>query len=342
LGVKLPNKRMVLIIIFLILIGSIWYGYGIYQLRSSDVGDRNSHIIKIALLQTNFLSGSEFNAYQKTEVFKAVLDLFKSPKAISEKAELVIAPEGFGIVSLTKNKEIAKYLLKDFWQPGQVFLENQKVIANTTSKSRLFYYDLEKESPIAFHDKMLLVPNGDYLPYLTKAILNICSFGIGTEYEQRLHQRGEKINVAHLPAGKAGSSKGNIGGTICSSIVSPEINRKMTKNGAEFLVVVSSDAPFHGSKTLLAQNLAMSKLRAIENRRYFAQATNMGYSFLLNPKGEIIVKTSQFGNKILFSSIYLLNKKTIYTKFNDWIVILAALVLILFFIKTVIHIRRFT
>ena len=323
--------------IILGLVGTTWVGYGIYQLRSSDVGDRNSHIIKIALLQTNFLSGSEFNPYQKKEVFKAVLDLFKSPKAIQENPDIIIAPEGFGIVSLTGSQEIAKYLLKDFWHSGQIYLENQKIVdENGKTKSRLFYYDLEpassdasqggKEIPIAFHDKLLLVPNGDYLPYFTKAILSIYSFDIGTKHEQRLYQKGEKINIVQ-------TSKGNIGGTICSSIVSPEINRKMTKNGAEFLVVVSSDSPFHGSKTLLAQNLAMSKLRAIENRRYFAQATNMGYSFLLNSKGEIVVKNLQLGNKILFSDIYLLNKKTIYNKFGDWIIILSTAILFLTFIS---------
>ena len=308
---SIQHKQIIVLFILFALVITLWNGYGTYKLGEKENGNQKN----IALLQTNFLSGSEFNPYQKKEVFKAVLDLFES----SGETDIIIAPEGFGIVTLTNDKEIAKYLLKDFWRPGQIYLENQKIVEEDRKiKSRLFYYDLEKKEPIASYDKMLLVPNGDYLPYLSKILLSIYTFDI----EQRFYSRGEKARIAK-------TQKGNIGGTICSSIVSPDINRKMTKAGAEFLVVVSSDAPFHGSKTLLAQNLAMSKLRAIENRRYFAQATNMGYSFLLNSKGEIVVKTPQLGNEILFSDIYLSNKKTIYTKFGDWVIILSTVIVLL-------------
>lgn len=329
---SIPHKQVIILFILLATIGTLWSSYGIYKLEA-DVGFRKPNIEisqpaagppqakKIALLQTNFLSESGLNPYQKKEVFKTVLSLLKSPKARSENSDFIIAPEGFGIISLTGDKEIAKYLIKDFWQSGQIYLENEKVINEKGEvRARLFYYDLEKEEPLAFHDKMLLVPNGEFLPYLTQALLSIYSFDIN--YGQEFYERGENVRVAQAP-------KGNIGGTICSSILSPELQRQMTKQGAEFLVVVSSDAPFHGSKALLAQNLAMSKLRAVENRRYFAQATNMGHSFLLNPKGEIVVRAPGLGNEILFANIYLLNKKTIYTRFGDWIIILSTIIVLL-------------
>lgn len=330
----ISHKNIIVLFILFSLIITLWAGYGIYKLNLEEKGDQR----KIALLQTNFLSGSGLNPYSGESIFKTVLNLFRSQESKKENPDIIIAPEGFGIVSLTTDIEITKYLLRDFWQPGQIYLENQKIIIDSPPNqnfseggeseeiiSRLFYYDLEREEPIAFYDKMLLVPNGEFLPYLTKIFLNIYSFDIG--YGQRFYKKGEKIRVAQTP-------KANIGGSICSSIVSPSLQRQMTKKGAEVLIVVSSDAPFHGAKTLLAQNLAMSKLRAIENRRYFAQATNMGYSFLLNSKGRIIAKTSQLGNKILFSNIYLLNKKTIYTKFGDWIILIAILIVGgIFFIK---------
>jgi len=300
----LLKKKSILFIILVLIILS-WIGYGLCVSNYEANETR-----RIALIQTNFLSGSEFNPYQKQEVFDAVLKLFQS----QENPDLIIAPEGFGIISLVKDKELTKYLLKDFYQPGQIFIENEKIVdENGKVKSRLFYYDLEKESPVAFHDKMLLIPNGEFMPYLTKALL---SFDAGNQ--KRLTQRGEKYTPAF-------TSKGIIGGTICSSIISPNLQRQMAKKGAEFLVVVSSDAPFHGSKALLSQNLAMSKLRAVENRRYFAQATNMGYSFLLDPKGKIVLKSTELENNILFTNIQLINKKTIYTKFGDWILILAIL-----------------
>jgi len=313
--IKTAKNTAFVSLIFLILIAVAWNGYGIYQLKKPFQSEKS---IKLALLQTNFLSGSEFNAYQKPEVFKKVVDLFQSTQ---QKAEIIVAPEGFGIVSLTGDREIAKYLLKDFFNPGQIYLENKKIIdENNKIKSRLFYYDLDEENPLDVHDKLLLVPGGDYLPYWIKTVLRLYSFNM--KINERIYQKGETIKPASTP-------KGKIGGTICSSILSPNINREMTKKGAEFLVSVSSDAPFHGSNSLLTQNLAMSKLRAVENRRYFAQATNMGYSFLLSPKGEILAKSSELGNKIFFSDIYMLNQKTIYTKIGDVLVIFGAFIIML-------------
>jgi len=321
--VRLNLTHIAVLLIILGLVGTAWVGYGIY--KSNNLYESNGSY-KIALLQTNFSSGAEFNSYQKKEVFDAVLGLFQSTQ---ESADIIIAPEGFGIVGITKHTKIAKYLLEDFYKPGQIYLENNKIIEHKKTKSRLFYYDLEaaspdasqdgKENPIGFHDKMLLVPNGDFLPYLTKILLNIYSLNI--EHEKRLYTKGDKIE----PINK-------IGGTICSGIISPKIQREMTKKDAEFLVSVSSDAPFHGAKALLAQNLAMSKLRAVENRRYFAQATNMGYSFLLNSKGEIIAKSNKLGNEILFEDVRFLKKKTVYSRFGDWIIILSTATLLLTFI----------
>jgi len=323
---KKQNKSQIIaLIIILVLIISFWRGYGIYKLNSKEKGE----LRKIALLQTNFPSSSAANPYQKEEIFRAVLSLFQTKNVVQENPDFIIAPEGFGLVSLTKSKEITKYLIRDFWKPGQIFLENERVVdENGKNKSRLFYYDLEKEKPIAFQDKMLLVPNGDYLPYLTKFLLGIYSFNV--RFEEKLFQKGEKNDIAQTP-------KANIGSGICSSILSPALNRELTQKGAQILVVVSSDAPFHGSKALLSQNLAMSQLRAVENRRYFVQATNAGYSFLLDSKGQIIVKSSEFGNKIFFSDARLNDKKTLYTKFGDWPACLSFLTLLVFI---VIHKRR--
>jgi apolipoprotein N-acyltransferase len=312
---KLSKKQIVASCLIVLAVFSFLLIYGNSKLKTEISGEQR----KIALIQTNFLSDPSFNPYHKKEVLEIVLDLFQKPESIQANPDFIIAPEGLGIVSATDNTKIARYLLADFWKPGQIYLENRKITEeNQKNKSRLFYYDLEQKSPLGYYEKRLLVANGDFLPYITKFILGIFSYK--GDFEKRLYQKGEISAPTQTP-------KGIVGGTICSSILSPQINRQMAKNGAEFLVVVSSDAPFHGSKSLLAQNLAMSRLRAIENRRYFAQATNMGYSFLLDPKGRIVSKSQKFGNEILFANIGLSDKKTPYTKFGDWFVLLALIIL---------------
>jgi len=314
---------IIILNLLLVLVASSWASYGIYKLKS-DFHKNNANEAKIALLQTNFASRNEFNSYKNKEVLDTILNLLKSPEFQSNNPDFIIMPEGFGIISLIEDNNLVKYMLGDSWRPGQIYLENQKILdENEKIKSRLLFYDLEKEELIGFHDKVLLVPNGDYLPYIAKIFLKLYSFDI--QHEQKLYQKGDKIEPTKTP-------KGIIGGTVCSSVISPYIHREMTNKGADFLVVVSSDAPFHGSISLLTQNLAMSKLRAVENRRYLAQATNMGYSFLINPKGKISVKNNELGNKILFANIQFIEKKTIYAKSGDWLIILSTIVLLLIFI----------
>jgi len=314
------HKKLLTATIIVILIMVFWRGYGIYKLKSIENGSQ----IKIALLQTNFVSSNDFNAYNRMDVFDVIKKIFQDPKNFKEKPDLVIAPEGFGIISMSGSKEIAKYILKDFWKPGQIFLENQKIVdENEKVKSRLLYYDLDQEKPIAFYDKMFLMPNGDYLPYITKLFLNIYSFDL--DLRGKFFERGEYPYVAK-------TQKGNLGGSICTGFLSLSMNRKMTNDGAEILISVSSDAPFHGSKTLLNQNLAISQFRAVENNRYFAQATNMGYSFLINSRGQIINISEKFGNEILFPEAKLIDKKTIYTQFGDWIMVFAIIILIFVFL----------
>ena len=328
---RLNFSQIIILLLILVLIGIGWTGYGIYRLKKADFDkatdkcEYKSCEIGIVAVQTNFLSGTGLNPYYSREaVFRELLKLFRNFKqerkndALAQNIDIVVFPEGFGLFSFAGSKTVARYLLKDFWEPGQVFLENQKIIDESKGiKSRLFYYDLEKESPLGYHDKRLLVPNGDFLPYLTRALMAVYSFR--DSFQQRFYQKGELVEPIK-------TSKGAIGGTICSSILSPEIHRQMTKKEAELLVVVSSDAPFHGNRNLLVQNLAMSKFRAVENRRYFIQATNMGYSFILDPKGRVISGEFEKGNKLIFNQILLLKKKTVYNKFGDWIVFFSLII----------------
>ncbi|MFH1129446.1 MAG: apolipoprotein N-acyltransferase [Patescibacteria group bacterium] len=311
-------KYFASIIIFIISIFSIWKCYGFYKLNIPE----NGKIIKLAILQTNFASGNELNAYNRLDIFNIVKKIFQEPENINQNPDIIIEPEGFSITAMAGSNEIAKYILKDFWRPGQIFIENQKFTdKNGKTTSRLFYFDLDKKEPIAVYDKTFLMPNGDYLPYITKLFLNLYSFK--TDLKEKFFSRG---NFSY----PAKTLKGNVGGTICTGFMSPNENRRMTNNGAEILMSSSSDAPFHGSATLLNQIMAMTKFRAIENNRYFAQATNVGYSFLLNSKGEVIDKSPTIDNRIIFVDAKLLTDKSLYTKYGDWIIYLTILILTIF------------
>ncbi len=324
----LSSKLFISILVSVALILSLWMIYGTHQLN----GHQNTNTVKLAILQTNFASGNELNAYNKLAVFNIIKELFQKFDNVDQKPDIVIEPEGFSFVTMSGNNNIAKHILGDFWEPGQIFVENQKFSdEDKKTKSRLFYLDLDKKQPIAFYDKTFLMPNGDYLPYITELFLKMYSFK--SDLSQKFFSRGSSFSVAETP-------KGVLGGTICTGFMSPNENRQMAKNKATILISASSDAPFHGSKKLLNQIIGMTKFRAIENHRYFAQATNMGYSFLLDYHGLIVDKPEKIDNRIIIVDAELSNVETFYTKLGDWIIYLAILTLLMvwlsYFLKNVI------
>ena len=74
---------------------------------------------------------------------------------------------------------------------------------------------------------------------------------------------------------------------------------------------------------LNTQTLSMLQFRAAENKRYLVRATNFGSSAIINEKGEIVKITPDLENQILSGQVFPISKKSFYTKFGDWILIVA-------------------
>ena len=117
------------------------------------------------------------------------------------------------------------------------------------------------------YDKMQLVPFGEFVPYrdFFKKIP-----GLGPWLDKAVFDsdagRGRRIHLFDTGRGKAGVM-------ICFESMVPWIARRMTRDGADMLIVVTNDAWFQNSPAA-AQHVALARLRAIENRRYLAQSAN--------------------------------------------------------------------
>ena len=58
-------------------------------------------------------------------------------------------------------------------------------------------------------------------------------------------------------------------------------------------------------------------MRAMENGRYFLRATNNGISAIINNKGKIISRSSQFEKNVLNSDVELFAGETPFSKFGN-------------------------
>jgi len=276
----------------------------------------------VALIQTNFpaLIGYGLGETEPTET-KLI------SQALKEKPDIIILPEGGEwLSSLTKNfqlppKETAQSILGNY---PYLIVDHDRVQTEAGFKSRLFYF-LNGTGVVATYDKELLVPNGEYLPYSVNwaaKLLNQQRLFHNFE-SQRRFTRGHKSALVKI-------GEMNIGGLICSGIISPELNRQLTNEGANFLLTVSSDAVFKGSELLVKQNLAMAQLRAAENQRYFVQVTNRGLSYIINENGHTQNITEKLGNTVLIGQIKLIETKSFYTRFGNWLVVFPLLIVIIY------------
>lgn len=84
-----------------------------------------------------------------------------------------------------------------------------------------------------------------------------------------------------------------IGTAICSEAMGPAFVRRVVAAGATLLLNPSNDYWFTSAAAARAQ-LAKTRFRAIEGRRWIVRATSTGYSALIDPRGDL-VSLSGFG-----------------------------------------------
>ena len=149
-----------------------------------------------------------------------------------------------------------------------------------------------------------LVPMGEYVPFeryfslIEKIVPGFASFTPG-EGHSLLMTDGMKFGV-----------------TICYEDLFPEISRKFSRAGADFLVNLTNDAWYERSSAI-PQHAIFSQFRAIENRRYLVRATNTGVTAGFDPTGRTVARAPLFEIATLPATIRLGGPATFYTRFGD-------------------------
>lgn len=131
------------------------------------------------------------------------------------------------------------------------------------------------------HNKLRLVPFGEYIPF--KSFFTLVgldtiaySMGVGT------FQRGKEYTIFSLEEFKA-----HFGVLVCFEDTMPDLARNFVKNGANVLLNITNDAWFLDTAEPF-QHLQASILRAVENHCHVLRAANTGVSAFISPHGKII------------------------------------------------------
>jgi apolipoprotein N-acyltransferase len=110
--------------------------------------------------------------------------------------------------------------------------------------------------------------------------------------------------------------------TICWELIFPELFREFVKKGAAFMTIATNEAWF-GETGAPYELLAMSVLRAAENRVAIARAANTGISAFIDPFGRITQRLrgadlkDLFVEGVLVGDIAISRTQTFYTRYGD-------------------------
>ena len=114
---------------------------------------------------------------------------------------------------------------------------------------------------------------------------------------------GTEVGVVTLPSARLGRDV-VVGDVICFEVAYDGIVRDSVRAGAELLVVQTNNASF-GLTAESEQQLAMTRLRAIETGRSTVQSSTVGVSAIVAPDGRVLAKTGLFTQEWMSAEVPL-------------------------------------
>jgi apolipoprotein N-acyltransferase len=108
-----------------------------------------------------------------------------------------------------------------------------------------------------------------------------------------------------------------VGVAICFEVAYDDLVRDTVRDGADLLVVQTNNATF-GRTDEAVQQLAMSRLRAIEHGRAVAHVSTVGVSALIRPDGTMLATSSLFEPAALEADLPLRTQLTWADRLGAW------------------------
>ncbi|MEV5605025.1 apolipoprotein N-acyltransferase [Streptomyces sp. NPDC052299] len=182
-------------------------------------------------------------------------------------------------------------------------------------RNTLIQWDPAK-GPVATYDKRHIQPFGEYMPM--RSFVRI--FSSDVDRVQRDFGPGKKVGVFDL----AGTYTGLV---TCYEAAFDDAVRDTVEHGAQLIAVPSNNATF-GRSEMTYQQLAMSRVRAVEHSRAVVVPVTSGVSAIIRPDGTVAEKTKMFTPDALVDEVPLRSSLTPATRMGplpEGILILLAL-----------------
>ena len=154
-----------------------------------------------------------------------------------------------------------------------------------------------KQGPQQRHDKIYLQPFGEYMPFRS-------FFAHFSSYVDQAGHFTPGTGNGVVQAPLADGAELPIGVATCYEVAFDQAYDDSIAGGAQLLVTPTNNATF-GFTDMSYQQLAMSRMRALEFDRSVVVAATSGVSALITPEGDVVTKTRIFKPAALVDSLPL-------------------------------------
>lgn len=233
------------------------------------------------------------NHAKRTEQLAADVEAGKVPKP-----DFVLWPENSSDLDPYRNGD-ARLVIDDAVKAIGVPTVVGSVLSPDTGKLRnsLIKWDPER-GPVATYDKRHVQPFGEYIPM--RSFVRI--FSSDVDRVRRDFGPGDKVGVFDLAGTRVGLA-------TCYEAAFDWAVRDTVTHGAQLITVPSNNATF-GRSEMTYQQLAMSRVRAVEHSRAVVVPVTSGVSAMIMPDGEVVDESRMFTPDALVREMPLRSSKT--------------------------------
>lgn len=343
-----PCKRMLIAIILIFLIPHIYGAYIFYKFNHQKALANNEKIV-VGVIQPNInpwekWSGGAINQIRMHQSIQDSLELAIGGLDLAIWSETAIPPISLNFNSYFKFPILSNHVEKNNTSLltgfAQTVLYKSKQEASVTARKlsddSTYYQSFNSaillnpnSDTVQVYQKMRLTPFAERIPYVEVISfaqkwlewgVGISNWGIGL-WQHNVEVKNKDIDF-------------ELGSIICIESIYPSFCRNFAKEGAGMLSVITNDA-WYDFTIGPEQHYQISAIRAIENRRYIARCANTGVSGFLSPLGTSIERAPQYQRVGIAALVPIINFKTIYVQFGDWIAYLSLIVLIIYLTKAI-------
>jgi len=294
--------------------------YGVVRMAAVDAAVENAKKIRVGVVQANMALGEKrTNLSEGLKRHTRLTDKLRDKNDL----DLVVWPET-AVAGAVEENEAAQYYrakvtgrLKVPAIVGAVLTRpvddvRERIYFNSaliTDRAGRVQGRYDKQFLVTFSE---YIPFGDTFPVLYEWSPNSGRFSPGTSFEP-------------LPFGDH-----ELAVFICYEDISPSFVNRIMKGGKPALLVNLTNDAWFGDTSEPWEHMALAKLRAVEQRRYFVRSTNSGISGIVDPVGRLIAQTETFKQATLAEDVALLDLWSGYRLWGDtpfWLASLVSLVM---------------